>query len=62
MATNRKIGAAITLMTAIGAAVAVVVGLLSITSAVGLAVIGIVIGTGTSRGRFSNTPDGTKSN
>ena len=49
-------------MIAVGAAVAVAVGLLSLTSAAGLAIIGIVIGTGTSRGRFSSAPDGIEKN
>ena len=46
MATNRKIGAAITLVCVIAAAIGVVVGFLSITTAVGIAVVGILIGTG----------------
>jgi hypothetical protein len=62
MATNRKIGAAITLVCVIAAAIGVVVGFLSITTAVGIAVVGILIGTGVARGRFSRTPDATKKN
>jgi predicted RND superfamily exporter protein len=53
MTTQRKLGAAIALVTAIGAATGVVVGYLNITPAVGAAVIGIVIGTGVARGMFS---------
>jgi hypothetical protein len=62
MTTQRKIGVAIILVTAIAATIGVVVGVLSITSAVGLAVIGILIGTGVTRGRFSTAPDATKKN
>ena len=60
MTTQRKIGVLITLVTAIAAAIAVMVGVLSITSAVGLAVVGILIGIGVTRGAFSATPDATR--
>jgi hypothetical protein len=62
MTTNRKLGAAIALCTAVGAAVGVLAGYFNITPAVGAAVIGIVIGTGVARGMFSTTPDVTKRN
>ena len=62
MTTHRKVAIAITLVPAIVAAIGVVVGFLSITSAVGLAVVGLVIGTGVARGRFSSVPDATKKN
>ena len=62
MTRNRKLGAAITLVAAVGAALGVLAGYISITTAVGAAVIGIVIGTGAARGRFSATPDVTKRN
>ncbi|HMD76502.1 MAG TPA: hypothetical protein VKG86_03915 [Terracidiphilus sp.] len=62
MTTNRKLGAAITLAAAAGAAMGVLAGYVSITTAVGAAVFGIVIGTGAARGRFSTTPDATKKN
>ena len=62
MTTNRKLGSAIVLVTAIGAAIGVIVGVLSITSAVGVGVIGILIGTAVARGRFSTVPDTTKKN
>ncbi len=62
MTTNRKLGAAIVLVPAIGAAIGVIVGVLSITTAVGVAVIGILIGTAVTRGRLSTVPDGTKKN
>jgi hypothetical protein len=62
MTTNRKLGTAIVLVTAIGAAIGVIVGVLSITSAVGASVIGILIGTAVARGRFSTVPDVTKKN
>ena len=60
MTTHRKLGAAIALVTAIGAATGVVVCYLNITPAVGAAVIGIVIGTGVARGMFSTTPNSAK--
>jgi hypothetical protein len=62
MTKNKRIGIAIILVPAIGAAIGVVVGYLSITTAVGLAVVGIVIGTAVARGRFSTVPDATKKN
>ncbi|HTS35682.1 MAG TPA: hypothetical protein VMH04_08430 [Candidatus Solibacter sp.] len=62
MATNRKVGAAIALVCTSAAALGLVGGFLSITTAVGIAVIGIVIGTGVARGNFSSTPDTTKRN
>jgi len=62
MTTHRKLGIAITLVTAIAAAIGVVMGFLSITSAVGLAVVGILIGNGVARGNFSSVPDSTKKN
>jgi hypothetical protein len=61
MTTNGKIGAAIMLIDAVGTAIGVVVGFLSITTAVGVAVVGIVIGTGVARGAFSTAPN-TKRN
>ncbi len=62
MTTNKKLGTAIVLVPAIGAAIGVIVGVLSITTAVGVAVIGILIGTAVARGRFSTAPDATKKN
>jgi hypothetical protein len=61
MTTNRKLGTAITLVTPVGSAIGVVVGYLNITSAVGVAVVGILIGTGVERGAFSTAPN-TKRN
>ncbi|MGA2856092.1 MAG: hypothetical protein ABSE40_04445 [Candidatus Sulfotelmatobacter sp.] len=60
MTRNRKLGTAITLVTAVGAALGVLAGYISITTAVGAAVIGIVIGTAVARGRFSSAPDAEK--
>ncbi len=60
MTTQRTLGSAIALVTAIGAATGVIVGYLNITPAVGAAVIGIVIGAGVARGMFSTTPHSTK--
>ena len=62
MTTNRKLGSAIVLVPAIGAATGVIVGVLSITTAVGVGVIGILIGTAVARGRFSTVPNVTKKN
>jgi hypothetical protein len=61
MTTNRKLGTAITLVTPVGSAIGVVVGYLNITSVVGVAVVGILIGTGVARGAFSPAPN-TKRN
>jgi uncharacterized membrane protein YfcA len=60
MTINRKLGAAIVLVTAIGAAIGMIVGVLSITTAVGAAVIGILIGTAVARGMFSTEPNARK--
>ena len=62
MTTNKKIGAAITLCAAILAAVGLLIGFFSVTPAVGLAVVGIVIGTGVARGAFSATSETTRRN
>jgi uncharacterized membrane protein len=59
MPTNKSIGAGIALMTAIGAATGVVVGILKLTPAVGAAVIGIVLGTAVARGALSAKLKGT---
>jgi len=53
VATNGQIGADIALMTAIGAASGVVVGILRLTPAVGAGVIGIVLGTAVARGALT---------
>jgi hypothetical protein len=53
MALNKKIGAAIALVTAVLAAVGLLTGYFHIQAAVGLAIVGIVIGTGVARGAFS---------
>ncbi|MGA1986563.1 MAG: hypothetical protein ABSG72_09860 [Candidatus Sulfotelmatobacter sp.] len=60
MTTHRKLGIAIILVPALLAAIGVVMGILSITSAVGLAVVGLLIGTGVARGRFSSAPNATR--
>ena len=62
MTLNRKIGIAIVLLTAVLAAIGLLTGYFGIQPAVGLAVCGIVIGTGVARGAFSATPDATKKN
>jgi len=53
MATNRQIGIGVVLLTAIGAATGLVVGILSLAPAVGAAVTGIVLGTALARGTLS---------
>jgi len=60
VARNRKIGAAVALVTAIVAAIGLLTGYFNIQPAVGLAVVGIVIGTGIARGAFSSPPDTSK--
>jgi hypothetical protein len=60
MTTHRKLEIAIILVPALLAAIGVVMGILSITSAVGLAVVGLLIGTGVARGRFSSAPNATR--
>ena len=60
MAANKKIGATIVLVTALLAAAGLLSGYLHIQPAVGLAVVGIVIGTGVARGAFSAPPSTRK--
>jgi hypothetical protein len=61
-ASARQTGSAIVIIATIGAVIGLVFFHLSITVAVGIAVIGILIGTGVARGRFSATADSTKKN
>ena len=58
-ASNRRAGAAITVIAALGAVGLLVAGHVSITIAVGIAVVGILIGTGVARGKFSSTQNST---
>jgi len=58
--TAKKIGIGIVLCTTVVAAVGVLTSFFTITTAVGVAVCGIVIGTGVARGAFSGTPDSKK--
>ena len=60
--TERRPGAAIVILAAIGAAAGMTIGHLSIPIGCGIAVIGIVIGTGVARGRFSRADDSGKGN
>jgi len=60
--SHRRAGAAITIFAAIIALVGLTIFHLSIPIGCGIAVIGIVIGAGVARGRFSRTQDGTKEN
>jgi CBS-domain-containing membrane protein len=61
-ASQRKTGAAIAIVTAIGAVVAMTIFHLEIPIGCAIAVTGIVIGTGVARGKFSSAPDATKRN
>jgi uncharacterized membrane protein (UPF0136 family) len=54
MVSHKKIGAAIALVIALLAAVGRLTGYFHIQAAVGLAIVGIVIGTGVARGAFSS--------
>ncbi len=62
MTTNKKIARAIAVSAAIGAATGLLVSLLRIPTAVGGALIAIVIGTGVARGSFSRPPNRSKCN
>ena len=53
MATDRQIGVGIILMTAIGAATGLAIGILSLAPGVGVAATGIILGTAVSRGALS---------
>jgi len=61
MATsNRRTGAAIAILTAIFAVVGMTIFHLSIPIGCALAVVGMLIGTGVARGKFSRPPDAEK--
>jgi len=60
--SEKRAGAAIAILAAIGAAVGMTVFHLSIPIGCGIAVVGILIGTAVARGRFSRTPDAEKKN
>jgi hypothetical protein len=60
LSKQRQLGTAITLIAAGGAAFGLITGHLSITVAVGIAVIGMVIGAGVARGNFSDPASGMK--
>lgn len=53
MTSNKKIGTVVVLVTAVLAAVGLLTGYFHIQAGVGLAIVGIVIGTGIARGAFS---------
>ena len=58
MTTHRKLGAAIALVAAIGAVMGIFVAQFSTSLAVGITVVGIVLGTAVAHGYFSaQTPD-----
>ncbi len=60
MTTNRKVGVAIILGCALVAAVGLMVWHLAVPIGVGIAMVGIVIGTGVARGNFSSAHKGSK--
>lgn len=60
MTTNDQIGVTITLVAAIAAAAGLLAGYLSHLVAADIAVIGILVGTGVSRGKFSRTTRAAK--
>ena len=60
--SQKRVGAAIAILAAIFAVVGMTVFHLSIPIASAIAFIGIAIGTGVARGRFSRTQDLTKKN
>ena len=62
MTTNRKVGAAIAIVAALVAVAGITVAHLGVPISCGIAVIGIAIGTGVARGKFSSVPDTTKKN
>ncbi len=62
MSAERRIGAAITLGVALLAAIALLVGHIPSSIAGGIAVAGILIGTGVAKGKFSRTQDAGKKN
>jgi hypothetical protein len=57
---NQKAGAAVAILCAIGSVIALLLGYLGSASAIGVAIVGIVIDTGVARGAFSSTPNVTK--
>ena len=61
MTKQKSLGVAIVLIVAGGAALGLVTGHLSIVVAIGIAVSGILIGTGVARGKFSD-PSGPGKN
>ena len=60
--SEKRAGAAIAILAAIIAAAGLMFGHLAVSTGVGVAVVGILIGTGVARGKFSRTEDTTKRN
>ncbi|MFZ0863655.1 MAG: hypothetical protein WCA27_22835 [Candidatus Sulfotelmatobacter sp.] len=60
--SHQRAGAAIAILAAFGSVIGLMVGHVSSLVAVGIAVIGIVIGTGVARGKFSSAPNARKRN
>ena len=62
MTTNGIVGAGIAIVAALVAVAGITVAHLGVPISAGIAVIGIAIGTGVARGKFSSVPDTTKKN
>ena len=62
MKAKKRMGAAITLSIAIGAASALVLGISHVNPAIGAAVTGTIIGTGLALAIFLSAPDAGKRN
>jgi phosphate/sulfate permease len=62
MTANRKLGAAIAIVAALIAVAGLTVAHLGVPISDGIAVVGILIGVGVARGKFSRAPNTTKKN
>jgi len=60
MTPHNKAGATIALLTSLVAATGIIAGYLRVPIAVGVAMVGIVIGTALARGMFSRPPHANK--
>jgi phosphate/sulfate permease len=60
MERHRKIGAAIAIVAALIAVAGLTVAHLGVPISDGIAVVGILIGVGVARGKFSSAPDAAK--
>jgi hypothetical protein len=60
--SHQTVGIAIVIVAALIAVFALTIAHLDIPVGVGIAVVGLLIGTGVARGKFSSVPDSTKRN